>query len=142
MENFTDKFELDEMKQQIQLLKDKLAKEIIVSEKLLKNSTQDKIAYINRKKRFIYFLIVFALVYCNTFFLLMGYSWVFCAFTSVFLIIAGIYQRYSHKGVSIDCISTGNLNEPTELEMALFRHSVCFVLDCMVYVGKLSESRR
>lgn len=59
MENFTDKFELDEMKQQIQLLKDKLAKEIIVSEKLLKNSTQDKIAYINRKKRFIYFLIVF-----------------------------------------------------------------------------------
>lgn len=60
MENFTDKFELDEMKQQIQLLKDKLAKEIIVSEKLLKNSTQDKIAYINRKKRFIYFLIVFA----------------------------------------------------------------------------------
>lgn len=84
MENFTDKFELDEMKQQIQLLKDKLAKEIIVSEKLLKNSTQDKIAYINRKKRFIYFLIVFALVYCNTFFLLMGYSWVFCAFTSVF----------------------------------------------------------
>lgn len=25
------------------------------------------------------------------------------------LIIAGIYQRYSHKGVSIDCISTGNL---------------------------------
>lgn len=55
MENFTDKFELDEMKQQIQLLKDKLAKEIIVSEKLLKNSTQDKIAYINRKKRFIYF---------------------------------------------------------------------------------------
>ena len=60
MENFTDKFELDEMKQQIQLLKDKLAKEIIVSEKLLKNSTQDKIAYINRKKRFIYFFIVFA----------------------------------------------------------------------------------
>lgn len=109
MENFTDKLELDEMKQQIQLLKDKLAKEIIVSEKLLKNSTQDKIAYINRKKRFIYFLIVFALVYCNTFFLLMGYSWVFCAFTSVFLIIAGIYQRYSHKGVSIECISTGNL---------------------------------
>ncbi|WP_308769692.1 hypothetical protein [uncultured Bacteroides sp.] len=109
MENYVDEFELDEMKQQIQLLRDKLAKEIIVSEKLLKNSTQDKVAYINRKKRFIYFLIGFALVYCNTFFLLMGYSWIFCVFTSVFLIIAGIYQRYSHKGVSIDCISTGNL---------------------------------
>lgn len=55
MENYVDEFELDEMKQQIQLLRDKLAKEIIVSEKLLKNSTQDKVAYINRKKRFIYF---------------------------------------------------------------------------------------
>ena len=109
MENYTDKFELDEMKQQIQLLKDKLAKEIIVSEKLIRHSTQDKVSYINRKKKFMYFLIVFALVYCNTFFLLMGYSWIFCVFTSVFLIIAGFYQRYSHKGVSIDCISAGNL---------------------------------
>ena len=34
MENYADRCELDEMKQQIQLLKDKLAKEIIVSEKL------------------------------------------------------------------------------------------------------------
>lgn len=84
MENHTDKFELDEMKQQIQLLKDKLAKEIIVSENLIRHSTQDKVSYINRKKKFMYFLIVFALVYCNTFFLLMGYSWIFCVFTSVF----------------------------------------------------------
>lgn len=84
MENHTDKFELDGMKQQIQLLKDKLAKEIIVSEKLIRHSTQDKVSYINRKKKFMYFLIVFALVYCNTFFLLMGYSWIFCVFTSVF----------------------------------------------------------
>ena len=67
MENYADRCELDEMKQQIQLLKDKLAKEIIVSEKLIRHSTQDKVSYINRKKKFMYFFIVFALVYCNVF---------------------------------------------------------------------------
>lgn len=118
MENYADRCELDEMKQQIQLLKDKLAKEIIVSEKLIRHSTQDKVSYINRKKKFMYFLIVFALVYCNVFFLLMGYSWIFCAVTSVFLIIAGCYQRYSHKGVGIDCISKGNL---LDISKALLR---------------------
>ena len=95
MENYADRCELDEMKQQIQLLKDKLAKEIIVSEKLIRHSTQD-----------------------NVFFLLMGYSWIFCAVTSVFLIIAGCYQRYSHKGVGIDCISKGNL---LDISKALLR---------------------
>ena len=118
MENYADRCELDEMKQQIQLLKDKLAKKIIVSEKLIRHSTQDKVSYINRKKKFMYFFIVFALVYCNVFFLLMGYSWIFCAVTSVFLIIAGCYQRYSHKGVGIDCISEGNL---LDISKALLR---------------------
>lgn len=85
MENYADRCELDEMKQQIQLLKDKLAKEIIVSEKLIRHSTQDKVSYINRKKKFMYFLIVFALVYCNVFFLLMGYSWIFlCCYFCLF----------------------------------------------------------
>ena len=76
------------------------------------------LSYINRKKKFMYFFIVFALVYCNVFFLLMGYSWIFCAVTSVFLIIAGCYQRYSHKGVGIDCISEGNL---LDISKALLR---------------------
>ena len=38
MEKYQDNFELEEMKQQIQLLKDKLAKETIISEKMMMQS--------------------------------------------------------------------------------------------------------
>ena len=48
MENYADRCELDEMKQQIQLLKDKLAKDIIVCEKLIRHSSHDKVLYFNR----------------------------------------------------------------------------------------------
>ncbi len=54
MENYQDNFELEEMKQQIRLLKDKLAKETIISEKMMMQSTREKLAYINRKNRIMY----------------------------------------------------------------------------------------
>ena len=88
MENRSESFELEDMRQQIQLLKAKLEKETIVSEKLIRQSTQDKVSYIDRKKKTVYVLIGFALVYCNVYFILMGYSWIFCVFTSCFLLVA------------------------------------------------------
>lgn len=110
MENYQDNFELKEMKQQIRLLKDKLAKETIISEKMMVQSTREKLSYINRRKnRILYIITPFALVYCNLFFILMDYSWMFCIVTSLFLIAAFLYQVYSHKGVNVESISTDNL---------------------------------
>ena len=109
MENYQDNFELEEMKQQIRLLKDKLAKETIISEKIMMQSTREKLAYINRKNRIMYIGIPFALIYCNVFFILMDYSWMFCIVTSLFLIAACLYHLYSHKGVDTKEISTDNL---------------------------------
>ena len=103
MEKYQDNFELEEMKQQIRLLKDKLAKETIISEKMMMQSTREKLTYINRNKR------PFALIYCNMFFIWMNYSWMFCVVTSLFLIAACLYQIYSHKSVNIQEISTDNL---------------------------------
>ena len=40
MEKYQDNFELEEMKQQIRLLKDKLAKETIISEKMMLYQSQ------------------------------------------------------------------------------------------------------
>ena len=51
MEKQSDNFELEDMKQQIRLLKDKLAKEAIVNDRLIRESTRDRISYITRKKR-------------------------------------------------------------------------------------------
>lgn len=67
MEKYQDNFELEEMKQQIRLLKDKLAKETIISEKMMMQSTREKLTYINRNKRLMYIGIPFALIYCNMF---------------------------------------------------------------------------
>ena len=97
MEKYQDNFELEEMKQQIRLLKDKLAKETIISEKMMMQSTREKLTYINRNKRLMYIGIPFALIYCNMFFIWMNYSWMFCVVTSLFLIAACLYQIYSHR---------------------------------------------
>lgn len=84
------------MKQQIRLLKEKLAKETIVNEKMIMQSIREKLGYIKRKIRSMYILVPFALIYCNLFFISTGYSWLFCVVTSLFLIVACIYQVYSH----------------------------------------------
>lgn len=97
------------MKQQIRLLKEKLAKETIVNEKMIMQSIREKLGYIKRKIRSMYILVPFALIYCNLFFISTGYSWLFCVVTSLFLIVACIYQVYSHKGINPKEISTGNL---------------------------------
>lgn len=109
MEKHQDNFELEEMKQQIRLLKEKLEKETIVNEKMIMQSIREKLGYIKRKIRFMYILVPFALIYCNLFFISTGYSWMFCVVTTLFLIVACIYQIYSHKGVNPKEISTGNL---------------------------------
>lgn len=118
MEKYQDNFELEEMKQQIRLLKDKLAKETIISEKMMMQSTREKLAYINRKNRMMYIGIPFALIYCNVFFIRMDYSWMFCVITSLFLIAACLYRLYSHKGVDTKEISTDNL---VDISKALIR---------------------
>ncbi len=109
MEKYQDNIELEEMKQQIQLLKNKLAKETIISEKMIVESTREKVDYIKRKDRNMYILIPFALIYCNIVFIWLEYSWMFCLVTSLFLIAAFLYQIYSHRGVSTKDISTDNL---------------------------------
>ena len=109
MEKQSDNFELEDMKQQIRLLKDKLAKEAIVNDRLIRESTRDRISYITRKKRICYAMIVFALIYCNMLFIRLEYSWLFCLYTSLFLVAAGIFQWYSHQGVEMKRITTDNL---------------------------------
>lgn len=109
MENRHANFELEEMRQQIQLLKDKLDKESLVNEKMITRSVMDKLAGINRKNRILYALTPLALIYCNLFFTRLDYSWMFCVVTSLFLIVACLYHFFSHKGVDIKEISTGNL---------------------------------
>lgn len=118
MEKYQDNFELEEMRRQIQLLKDKLAKETIISEKMIMQSTREKLSFINRKKWILYIIILFALIYCNIAFVILNYSWAFCIITSLSLIAACLYQRYSHTGVNIKEISTENL---TNISKALIR---------------------
>lgn len=109
MEKYQDNLELEEMKRQIQLLKEKLAKETIISEKMIIQSTREKMAYIRRKNQLLYIIVPFALIYCNIFFFKLDYSLTFSIVTSLFLIMALLYQIYSHRGVNTKEISTSNL---------------------------------
>lgn len=129
MEKYQDNSELEDMRQQIQLLKDKLAKETIISEKMIRQSTREKLAYINRKNRIMYMIIPFALIYCNVTFIWLEYSWLFCIVTSLFLVAAFLFQRHSHKGIHVKRITTDSLLDVSKALIRMNRLGVkwfCF----------------
>ena len=66
--------ELEEMRSQISLLKDKLEKQAIVNAEHIKRSVRSKMSEINRTVTATIFIGTFALIYCTWFFASQGCS--------------------------------------------------------------------
>ena len=106
--------ELEEMKQQISLLKDKLENQNIINEQIFRNTLKDKVSNINRTALIQCTILIAAIPLC--FFNLenIGASMAFNLFTNIFLLIALVYTWWSHKGLNTKAIVTDDLIKTAE----------------------------
>lgn len=114
MENTFISHELEEMRSQIGILKDKLEKQNIINEQHIRKSMKSKMSDINRTVTMTIFLGIFALVYCTWFFWSQGCSVAFTAATAVMLAVClalTILQRVVLGRIGL---SAGNLVETAE----------------------------
>lgn len=114
--------ELEDMRTQIALLKNKLNKQEIVNKDHIRNSMKNNMSNINKTVTATIFLGVFALVYCTWFFFHQGCSIVFTVSTAIMLAVClalTILQRI--KLGSID-LSQSNLIETAEKLSKIKKH--------------------
>lgn len=103
--------ELDELREQIALLKDKLQHQQIVSERAIQQAAQAGIGKLNRQGVIMCAFAVFAVVYCSWAFHRFGFSDGFVIGTTIFLGVCALVTAYAHlKLRSID-VASGNLVE-------------------------------
>ena len=103
--------ELEEMRSQISLLKDKLEKQTIVNAEHIKRSVRSKMSEINRTVTATIFIGTFALIYCTWFFASQGCSIAFTCGTGIMLAVClalTIIQRINLGKIDF---SQGNIVE-------------------------------
>lgn len=103
--------ELEELRQQISLLKEKLMRQQIISEQNIIATAQTGISKLNKMGKVWGAFGIFAVVYCTFAFHSFGFSDGFVAATAIFLFICAAVTIYAHRGIySID-VAHGNLVE-------------------------------
>ena len=122
MENIFISHELDEMRSQINALKEKLEKQTIVNEEHIRRSMKSKMSDINKTVTATIFLGVFALVYSTWFFYRQGCSIGFTILTGLMLAVClglTIVQKINLGKMDL---SKGNLVETASYLSKLKRH--------------------
>lgn len=115
MENNTLLHELEQMRTQIGMLKQKLDQQAIVNNIHIRNSMKSKISYLNRTVRGEIIALVFALVFCPMFYHIQGFSLVFVIATALMLAIGlGLTIVQKINLGKIADFSQGNLVETAE----------------------------
>ena len=109
MENYMDSRELMEMKEQLSILTQKLEKETIVNDRLMRRATKEKISKMQLraliKGIFIGLCIPYNIVLCHFF----GLSLWLCGFTVLILLIALYCDYRIHRNIHSDEAMYGNL---------------------------------
>ena len=107
--------ELEEMRSQISLLKEKLDKQTIVNEEHIRRSMKAKMSDINRIVSVSICLGVFALLYCTYFFYTMGFSYMFVIATSLMLLVCLAITIAQRVTLGRADFSHGNIVETARL---------------------------
>ena len=126
--------ELDMMKKQLEVLKDKLDKETIINEQLMRKTMKDKVSKLHKDAIIIACVALFGIPYCTWVFSFMHMSYLFIGVTDVFLAIAIVYTFFTHKGLKANDLLNGNLVDVSykitkmrHLESAWLRFSIPFI---------------
>ena len=101
--------ELEELRGQVSLLKEKLMRQQIISERAIIEAAQKGIGKLNKTGKMWGAFGIFAVVYCTFIFHRIGFSDAFVAFTGAFLLICAGVTIYAHWGISSIDVSRGNL---------------------------------
>ena len=97
--------ELDTMRAQIALLKDKLDKETIVSEKLLRDTMRHKARTINNNAWISVVASIFVIFWALTFLPSEGFSWWFTGATILMMLVCDFFTWKYHKDVNAKTMS-------------------------------------
>ena len=109
MDYRNDLTELDELREQIALLKDKLRKQEMINERGIMLVTQKGINRLNRAGTIYTFFGLFAVVYCSWAFHRFGFSDEFVIGTAIFLAACAVGTMYAHWGLRDVDVASGNL---------------------------------
>lgn len=113
-------YELEEMKQQMQLLKKKLEQQKIINDKMIHSAMKKKLYGLNKKVRIIFIVGIFVAIWSPVYFTLIGFTPLFCAATTLMLLFSAFKTFQYHKKLWKLNISESNLLELAE-ELALLR---------------------
>ena len=106
-----EKIELDELREQVALLKYKLQHQKIVSERAISEAAQKGIGKLNTAGTISMVFGVFAVVYCTIAFHQMGFSIEFVVGTAIFLGVCTLATIYTHCSLRTIDVAHGNLVE-------------------------------
>ena len=106
-----ENMELDELREQIALLKDKLQRQQIISERAISDAAQKGIGKLNTMGTISMVFGVFAVVYCTIAFHQMGFSTAFVIGTAIFLGLCALATIYTHCSLRPIDVANGNLVE-------------------------------
>ena len=106
-----ENMELDELREQIALLKDKLQRQQIISERMVSSAAQKGIGKLNTMGTISMVFGVFAVVYCTIAFHQMGFSTAFVIGTAIFLGVCALATIYTHCSLRPIDVANGNLVE-------------------------------
>lgn len=99
------------MKKQLEMLKDKLDKETIINEQLMRKAMKEKVSKLHKDALIIACIGLLGIPYCTWIFPIMHISNWFVGVTDVFFAIAIIHIYITHKGLKADDLLDGNLVE-------------------------------
>lgn len=113
-------YELEEMKQQMLLLKKKLEQQKIVNDKMLRSAMKKKLYGLNKKARIMFIIGIFVAIGAPGYFTLIGFTPLFCAATALMLLFSAFKTFQYHKKLWRLNLSESNLIELAE-ELTLLR---------------------
>ena len=103
--------EMEEMRQQIAILKEKLAKQEIVNEKIILKTIEEKMQTINRDKIRVRVLNVFSLIFCTLVFAVAGFP-IWCVIATVVILSVCLFgHEWAYKDID------NNLGNVSLIEM-------------------------
>ena len=105
-------FELEEMRQQMTTLKNKLDKQEIVNDRLMRRSMRNEVSTINRRYNIIMALCVLMIPYGYWCFVVLSHlSIAFWIVTSIFMLVCGVATFYNSRKISDPNLMNHNLVE-------------------------------
>ena len=101
--------ELEQMREQLQLLKEKLAREHIVNDKVMRRAVRDKISGVQQRSVAMSIFGTFAIPFVIVTLLMTGFSTCYVVLTGAFLIISVITELYTMMMLRSSDLRSGNL---------------------------------